>query len=88
MINIRNYKQFQVDQFRADIIAAPFQAAQVFEETGDVLWAWDKLFKNICDLHAPMKRVKIRSQSSPWVNNEIRQKLNLRFKLFKRAVST
>ena len=34
-----------------------------------------------------MKRVKIRSQSSPWINNEIRRKMNLRFKLFKRAVS-
>ena len=35
-----------------------------------------------------MKRVKIRRQSSPWINNEIRRKTNLRFKLFKRAVST
>ena len=87
VINVRNYKQFQVDQLQADIIAAPFQVALVFEEKDDVLWAWNKLFKNICDLHAPMKRVKIRSQSSPWINNKIRQKMNLRFKLFKRAVS-
>ena len=79
---------FQVDQFRADIIAASFHVAQVFEEKDDVLWAWKKLFKNICDLHAPMKRAKIRSQSSPWINNEIRRKMNLKFKLFKRAVST
>ena len=88
VINVRNYKQFQVDQFRADIIAAPFQVAQVFEDKDDVLWAWNKLFKNICDLHAPMKVVKIRSQSSPRINNDIRRKMNLRFKLFKRAVST
>ena len=88
MINVRNYKQFQVEQFRADIIAAPFQVDQVFEDKDDVPWAWNKLFKNICDLHAPMKRVKIRSQSSPWMNNGIRRKMNLRFKLFKRAVST
>ena len=88
MINVRNYKQFQVEQFRADIIAAPFQVAQVFEEKDDVLWAWNKLFKNICDLHTPIKRVKIRSQSSPWINNENRRKINLRFKLFKRVVST
>ena len=74
---------FQVDQFRADIIAASFHVAQVFEEKDDVLWAWKKLFKNICDLHAPMKRAKIRSQSSPSINNEIRRKMNLKFKLFK-----
>ena len=35
-----------------------------------------------------MKRVKVRSHSSPWINNDIRRKMNLRFKLFKRAVST
>ena len=41
-----------------------------------------------CHAHATTKLVKIRSQSSPWINNEIRRKMNLRFKLFKRAVST
>ena len=88
VISVRNYKQFQVDQFRADITAAPFHVALVFEDKDDVLWAWNKLFKDICDLHAPTKRVKIRSQSSPWLNNDIRRKMNLRYKLFKRAVST
>ena len=29
-INVRNYKQFQVEQFRADITAAPFHVARVF----------------------------------------------------------
>ena len=88
VVTVRNYKKFQVDQFRDDIIAAPFQVTQVFEDKDDVLWAWYKLFKDICDLHAALKRVKIRSQSSPWINNDIRRKMNLRFKLFKRAVST
>ena len=45
MINVRNYKQFQVDQFRADITAAPFHVARVFEDKDDVLWAWNKLLK-------------------------------------------
>ena len=63
MINVRKYKQFQVDQFQADITAASFHVARVFEDKDDVLWAWNKLFKDICDLHAPTKRVKIWSQS-------------------------
>ena len=71
VINVRNYKQFQVDAFRDDITAAPFHVARVFEDKDDVLWARNKLFKDICDLHAPTKRVKIRSQSSPWINNDI-----------------
>ena len=43
VISVRNYKQFQVDQFRADITAAPFHVARVFEDKDDVLWAWNKL---------------------------------------------
>ena len=88
MINVRNYKQFQVDQFWADITAPPFHIAWVFENRDNVLWPWNMLFKDICDLHTPTKRVKIRSQSSPWTNNDIRRKITLRVQLFKRAVST
>ena len=88
VINVRNYKQFQVDKFRADITAALFHVARVFEEKDHVLCAWNKLFKDICDLRAPTKRVKIRSQSSPWMNNDIRRNMILRFKLFNRAIST
>ena len=39
VINVRNYQQFQVDQFRADITAAPFHVTWVFEDKDDVLWA-------------------------------------------------
>ena len=88
VINIRNFKKFQADQFQADISAAPFHVSHIFDVKDDVLWAWNTLFKDICDLHAPIKRVKIRSQSSPWINNDIRRKMNLRYKLFKYAVST
>lgn len=82
VINVRNYKQFQVDHFQADTTAAPFHVVRVFEDTDDVLWAWNKLFKDICGLHAPMRCIKIRSQSSPWINYDIRREIKLRFKLF------
>ena len=54
----------------------------------DALWAWEQLFKRTCDLHAPQKDVKVRSQSSPWINCELRQKMNRRYKLFKKAAET
>ena len=38
--------------------------------------------------HVPYKEVKIRSQSAPWITNEIRYKRNKRFKVFKEAIST
>ena len=35
-----------------------------------------------------MKQVKVRSQSLPWTTNDIRRKMNRRFKLYKEAVNT
>ena len=46
------------------------------------------MFKQICDNHAPFKRIKIRSKSDPRITNEIRRKMNYRYKLLKSAVST
>ena len=46
------------------------------------------MFKQICDNHAQFKRIKIRSKSDLWITNEIRRKVNYRYKLFKSAAST
>jgi len=52
-IDVQNYKQFQVDQLLADIIA------QVFEDKGNVLSTWNKIIKDSCNLHALVKSGKI-----------------------------
>ena len=44
--------------------------------------------KQICDNHAQIKIIKIRSRSDLWITNEIRRKMNYRYRLFKSAVST
>lgn len=87
-IKTRDYKNMNVENFRQDIETAPFHVASVVDEPDDVLWAWQTLFNSVCDEHAPWKEVKIRSRSDPWITNEIRYKINSRYKIFKAAVST
>ena len=77
-----------LERFKSDIENAPFQVAFTFDDTDDVLWAWQSLFDDICNTHAPRKEVKIKSQAPPWMTNEIRIKMNRRFKLFKLAVAS
>lgn len=67
---------------------APFHVTRIFEDKDDVLWAWNLIFKEICDKHAPCRKIKIRSQSAPWITSEIRRKMNFRYKRFKDAVTT
>jgi hypothetical protein len=77
-----------VENFRADLERTPFHITTVFKDNDDVFWAWEKLFNDVCDSHAPYRDIKIRSISSPWINNEIKQKMNRRFKTFKKAIET
>ena len=86
-VKTRNYKKLNLDNFKRDMETAPFHIASLFDDPDDVLWAWQSLFVDICDEHAPWKEVKIRSRSAPWITNEIRHKINKRYKLFKAAVT-
>lgn len=88
VIKVRDLKKMDLERFKSDIENAPFQVAFTFDDTDDVLWAWQSLFDNICNTHAPRKEVKIKSQAPPWMTNEIRIKMNRRFKLFKLAVAS
>lgn len=49
---------------------------------------WNKLFLQIANDHAPMKQVKVRSPSLPWIAYDNRRKMKRRFKLFQHAVNT
>ena len=64
-----------LERFKSDIEYATFQVAFTFDDTDDVLWAWQSLFDDICNTHVPWKEVKIKSQAPP------------RLKLFKLAVA-
>jgi len=87
-IRTRDYKKLDPEKFRDDIESAPFHVASVFDDADDILWAWQMLFTNICDDHAPWKEVKIRSSSAPWITSDIRFKMNRRCKIFKKATTT
>ena len=88
IIRCRNFKLMNDTNFKRDVSRAPFHIGEIFDDRNDKRWTWEKLFKEICDIHAPWKEVKIRSKSLPWMNNTIRLKINRRFKLFKKAIKT
>ena len=88
IIRTRNYKKMDVEKFKHDIESTPFHIASIFEDPDDQLWAWERLFFDLCDDHAPWKEVKARSFSSPWITSDIRYKTNRRYKLFIATISS
>ena len=85
IITIRNFNKFNERNFQSDIARAPFQVCEVFDDPTDVYYAWNLLFTELCNEHAPLKQIKVRSNSLPWITKEIRITMNQRYKTLKRA---
>ena len=70
-ITSRIFKHYQPDAFCADIEQAPWSILDVFDDVNDKLFAFNELFCDILDRHAPIKKIKIRGRPLPYVTDEI-----------------
>ena len=63
IIAIRNFIKFSKRYFQSDIARAPFQVCEVFDDPTDVYYSWNLLFTQLCNEHAPLKQIKVLSNS-------------------------
>ena len=69
----RSLKNFDQTAFLDDLSRVPSCAAYVFEDPDDVYWCWEKLFNQVLDDHAPIKKINLRQSSgSKFITAEIR----------------
>ena len=69
----RSYKRLNDDDFREDILNAPFHVCEVFDDVEDMAWFTSKLISDIVDAHAPLKSKTITSNPVPYMNSELRK---------------
>ena len=51
----------------------PFSLAYIFDDPDDVYWCWEKLFSQVLDEHAPIRKViKRKETSSKFLTADIR----------------
>ena len=81
----RSFKYFNEKNFQQDLTTAPWSVCLIFDDPDDCYWAWSKIFEEICDDHVPYREIKIRRVSLPWISPQIRHKMNLRYKSYKKA---
>ena len=77
-ITTRCFKHYRPDQFLVDVSQVPWSVLDVFDDPEDKLNAFNLLFNNVLDEHAPIKTVKIRGRPNPFVTCEIRDLMRLR----------
>ena len=72
-IQFRSYKNFDENAFNTELDKVPFQVAFTFKDVDDTYWAYNKLFYEILDEHAPIKQKYLKKSSPPYMNSKYRK---------------
>ena len=71
-VTTRSYKHYNPDAFSHDISQVPWPVIEAFSDVEDKLNAFDLLFNDIFDQHAPLKTIRVRGKPNPCVTDNIR----------------
>ncbi|CAB3986538.1 Hypothetical predicted protein [Paramuricea clavata] len=85
-VTTRSFKQYNANNFQSEVAQAPWSVVlDVFDDVEDKLNAFNILFNDLLDEHAPLKTIKIRGRPNPCVTNEIRELMKTRDSWKKKA---
>ena len=84
-IEYHSYKNFNANSFMADLNNVPWHITESADNIDDAVLIWNKLFSEVTDLHAPVKRCRVNLNN---LDSEVRNaqtlaifKKNLYFKI-------
>ena len=86
IIESRQFKNFDCDAFIEDIKETPFHFASLMDDPNEMWDIWKSLLLEVINKHAPMRKRKVKSKSSPWITAELRRKMRKRDFLKNQAV--
>ena len=78
MIEFRQFKNFDREAFIDDIKDTSFHLASLLEDPNEMWEVWKSLLLEIANKHAPIRKRKVKSKSSPWISRKLRQKMRKR----------
>lgn len=70
VITFRDLKNTDLEQLNRDLLNAPWQVAEIFNDIDDKYDYWSGLFESVVDAHATMKRKKVREKDTPYMTME------------------
>lgn len=74
----RCFNEFRANQFYKDMLNVLWSLLDIFNDAEDKLYAFNSLFNNILDEHAPIKTLKIWGHLKPYVTDEIQELMRTR----------
>ena len=82
----RNFKNFNANDFLSDIFQISWECI-TSHDNPNICWKiWQSLYLKVLDTHAPLRHIRIRTNSLPWINKKVKEQMRLRDYYKKQAV--
>lgn len=69
----RNFRKFSRDSFRNDIASQNWDQVYNSSDPNEMWLQWKRIFLSIVDKHAPLRKLRVRARSSPWITAELKE---------------
>ena len=70
VITFRSYKNFDPEDYKQLLSSAPWHVGQLFDEIDDQVHVWYLLMKDILDVMAQVKRMRVRDKVVPYMTSD------------------
>jgi len=67
-------RQFNDEAFLSELNEVPWETAYIFDDVDDLWDHWAKLYNEVLDKHAPLKKKRVRGDQLPWMTPELNTK--------------
>ena len=71
ILEYRSYKNFDPTLFNDDLRNIPWYIVENEDNVNDAFFTWNKMFSEVADQHAPVKRRRVKGTTLPWMNSQI-----------------
>lgn len=78
LIECRSFKKFDPDRFRQELSEAPWSVLEVFDDIDDRLDYFNKVFSQVLNVHAPLRKLRVRKNGSPLGTRGICDQMDVR----------
>lgn len=74
----RSYKNFDLEQYHTDLSNVPWDIVCLEEDVDGAVESFNKLFFDVIDKHAPIRKSTVKTKPSPWIDQQLREAISQR----------
>ena len=87
-IEYRSYRTYDKKSFVRDLKAINWDILEESDDINSAVENWDRLFSDVANFHAPIKKARIKGIQAPWMTSELRSAMRDRDYHHRKAVKT